>query len=311
MSHNGAGASASLLRRHVTAARAAALGTLVGLAVLVSPASASAGRAAGTISYAALGDSYTAGPLIPDQLTDPVGCLRSSANYPHDAARALGLDLTDISCSGATTADMSSPQSVTLGTNPPQLSAVTSSTGVVSLGIGGNDIGFVSIIENCAALTPWGPTKVGWTCQGYYDPNGHDQIAAAINALAPKVAALIRQIHGLAPSAKIFVVGYPAILPGSGGGCWPQMPFESSDVTYLRAKEIELDQMLAAAAGANGANYVDTYSPSVNHSACASESTRWVEPLVPDSAAAPVHPNANGEAAMAGLLEAAMQRAGI
>jgi hypothetical protein len=36
--------------------------------------------------YVALGDSYTAGPLIPTQLSDPAGCQRSDHNYrtwPH------------------------------------------------------------------------------------------------------------------------------------------------------------------------------------------------------------------------------------
>jgi hypothetical protein len=104
----------------------------------------------------------------------------------------------------------------------------------------------------------------------------------------------------------VFVVGYPAILPNTGNGCWPQMPLVNSDVPYLRAKERQLNAMLQTAANRYGATYVDTYTPSVNHSACASESSRWVEPIVPAAWAAPVHPNANGEAAMAALLQAAI-----
>jgi hypothetical protein len=263
------------------------------------------------VNYVALGDSYTAGALIPVQSTNPLGCFRSNHNYASVTAAALGLSLTDMSCSGATTADMNSAQSVTPGpANPPQLSAVSSSTQVVSLGIGGNDIGFESIVENCVALTPFGPTKVGLTCKGYYDPKGNDSLAAAINALAPKVAGILEQIHGAAPGAKVFVVGYPAILPPSGA-CWPSMPFESGDAQYLRSTEIELDTMLANVAGANGATYVDTFTPSVNHSACTPEGTRWVEPLVPGSLAAPFEPDATGEAGMATILESAMRSAGI
>jgi hypothetical protein len=267
----------------------------------------SASAAFASQSYVALGDSYTAGPLIPDQLPNPAGCLRSDRNYPHVAASALGLALTDVSCSGATTIDMTSAQSVTFGSNPPQLGAVTPSTSVVSIGIGGNDINFAGIIQNCAAASPWGPTKVGWTCYGHYVSNGVDQIAAAINATGPKVSAVLQRIHLLAPNAKVFVVGYPAILPPTGSGCWPQMPLVNSDVGYLRAKQLSLNSMLKTVSLANKSVYIDTYGPSVSHSACASESKRWVEPIVPSAWAAPVHPNATGEAAMATILEGALR----
>src|SRR3712207_570413 len=64
-------------------------------------------------SYVALGDSYTSGPAIPVQQTNPTGCLRSNQNYPHLTARHTGLPaFRDVSCSGATTADMFAAQDV-------------------------------------------------------------------------------------------------------------------------------------------------------------------------------------------------------
>ncbi len=80
-------------------------------------------------NYVALGDSYTAGPLIPDQSLSPLGCLRSDHNYPSLIAPTLGLSgsFTDVSCSGAETNEMFNAQNVTPGpANPPQLSAITS-----------------------------------------------------------------------------------------------------------------------------------------------------------------------------------------
>src|SRR5262249_56835129 len=57
-------------------------------------------------SYVALGDSYTAGPLIPLQETDPLGCLRSDHNYPHLVAGALGVSgFKDPTSSRAETGD--------------------------------------------------------------------------------------------------------------------------------------------------------------------------------------------------------------
>jgi hypothetical protein len=259
-------------------------------------------------AWAALGDSYTAGPLIPDQLADPPGCFRSDHNYPHLAAAALGFVLTDASCSGARLADLTGPQTTDAGTNPPQLLAVTGDDGVVTLGIAGNDIDFTGIVENCIAVTPWGPTRVGRTCQAYYDPGGHDLIAAEIEALQPRLEDALAQIHARAPQAKVLVVGYPAILPAAGFGCWPQMPLTVTDVPYLRLKEVQLNGMLAGAAAAEQATFIDTYTASETHNACTPESRRWVEPVVPAALAFPVHPNAAGEAGLAGVVQAAVAR---
>lgn len=285
--------------------------TAVVSTVALNSAGASTPVSATPPVYVSLGDSYTSGPFIPNQLPDPPGCLRSDHNYPHFTASALRLTLTDVSCSGATTTDMSQPQSTEVGTNPPQFNALSTSTSVVSVGIGGNDIGFVNIIENCGAATPDGPTMVGPNCKSYYDPNGDDHLAASIAALAPKIGTMLQTIHAKSRHAKVFVVGYPAILPPTGTGCWPQMPLTTTDVPYLRQTEIELDQMLASEAAAHRATYVDTYTPSQLHNACTSEFVRWVEPVVPNAPAAPVHPNAAGEAAMAGMVQSAMKAQGI
>ena len=60
-----------------------------------------------------------AGPLIPKQHGKPFACLRSDHNYPSLVARALRLTkFTDVSCSAATTADMSRPQQVLFGAQP-------------------------------------------------------------------------------------------------------------------------------------------------------------------------------------------------
>ncbi len=243
----------------------------------------------GSLRYVALGDSYTAGPLIPNQSLSPLGCLRSDHNYPHLVQPGLTTaTFTDISCSGATTDDMFAAQSTEIGTNPPQLDALTADTRVVTLGIGGNDIGFTSIIENCVRLNPFDP------CKDDYVHGSTDDISVRIAATAPKVDATIAAIHARAPSARVHVVGYPVILPASGYGCWPTVPITPTDVPYLRSKEIELNTMLAARAAAGGASYVDTYTSSVGHDVCKGTGTKWVEGLVPTSPAAPVHPNALG-----------------
>jgi hypothetical protein len=283
-----------------------------GLAVLAT-AGVLTGCTSGGTRYVSLGDSYTAGPLIPKQQLDPFGCLRSDHDYPHLTATSLHLSLTDVSCSGAETKDMTSPQSVPFGgTNLPQFDAIDKSTKVVSVGIGGNDIQFTTIVENCLASSPIGPTRVGQTCKGFYTAGGVDQLAAVISATAPKVAGVIAGIRQRAAShVKIFVMGYPALLPATGTGCWPQVPLTTVDVPYLRQVAMELNGMLRSVATSNGAIYVDTYTSGLPFNACTSASTRYVEPLIPTNPAAPVHPNARGMAHDAALLIAAMKRAGV
>jgi GDSL-like Lipase/Acylhydrolase family len=268
------------------------------LAVAMLVALAALAGAARAANYVALGDSYAAGPVIPNQIA-PLGCLKSDHNYAHLAAPTIGLTLRDPSCSGATTADMTNPQETELGTNPPQFDSLDAETTRVSLTIGGNDIGFSEVALSCVTLNPFSTP-----CKDKYDSGGKDQIAERIAATAPKVAAVLQGIHTRSPSAKVFVVNYAAIFPETGFGCWPQMPIGFGDVPYLRSKEKELNAMLATQAAANGATVVDWYKASIGHDACKGSSTRWVEPVVPTNPAAPIHPNLAGMTGAAGILAA-------
>lgn len=271
-------------------------------AFLVSPGAAEARKP--PQSYVALGDSYTAGPLIPLQENDPLGCLRSDHNYPHLVAAALAVPtFRDPSCSGAETADMANAQNVDPGPNPPQFDSLDAGTQLVTLGIGGNDIGFTEIAESCAS-----PTPTGHPCQDRYVVNGHDELAERIDNTAPKVAAVLQGIHQRSPKARIFVVAYLAILPESGPGCWPQLPMTPEDVPYLRGVEKKLNAMLAQQAAANRATFVDAYTASIGHDACQLPGTRWVEPVIPASPAAPVHPNLFGMQGYAAAVQAAINR---
>ena len=91
-------------------------------------------------TYVALGDSYTAGPLIRWMRSDPPTCLRSTRNYPAVLAQWLEVeDLVDVSCSGADTGNITASQSWFGRRAPAQLSAVTADSDLVTLGVGGND----------------------------------------------------------------------------------------------------------------------------------------------------------------------------
>lgn len=199
---------------------------------------------------------------------------------------------------------MTSPQSVLLGTNAPQFSRLAADDSVVTLTIGGDDIGFLGILETCAKLSL--TDLFGNPCQRHYTTGGTDQLAAAINATASKVAAVLTGIHDAAPSARVLVVGYPDILPATGHGCWPLAPFAFGDVPYLRGIEVDLNQMLARTAAANDAVFVNTYQATIGHDACTAPGVRDVEGLIPASLAYPFHPNRRGEQVMADQVVAAL-----
>jgi len=301
MRHGASHDTAARPRHRVRAAlprlvTAVAAGSLL---VTVAPGAASAAtrsgllRASSAFNYSSLGDSYTAGPLIPNLTGSPAGCARSTHNYPSLVAAAAGVaSFHDVSCQGADTTSMKHSESV------------PSSTTLVTLQIGGNDINFINIIINCTTLSLTDP--FGAPCKKHYTSGGTDKLKAAINATAPKVAADLQGIHADAPNARVLLVGYPVILPNSGNGCWPVVPIASGDVPYLRGVEQELNAMLATEAAANNATFVDTYTASIGHDVCKGTGVKWVEGLIPTSPAAPFHPNALGEKSMAQQVLAAL-----
>src|SRR3954453_7478123 len=164
------------------------LATVLALALCATPALAD--------SYVSLGDSYVAGPFIPLPTPQPWGCLKSDHNYARLAAPRLGLDLRDPSCSGAETDDMTQTQGVSPGPNPPQFDALGADTTLVTLGIGGNDIGFSSPARACSSTS-----RSGSPCHDKYVVNGVDEISRRIADTAPKVASVLQGIHTRAPNA--------------------------------------------------------------------------------------------------------------
>jgi lysophospholipase L1-like esterase len=248
--------------------------TLLGATATTASAALSVSR---VHHYVALGDSYTSGPFIPVQRTDPLGCGRSTANYPSVLADSLGVDdFDDVSCAGADTTNLTRPQSVPFnGTNPPQLGALRIDTDLVTLGIGGNDFGvFGSIISTCPGLRKGDPA--GSPCQEHFATNGVDTVKTAIGTIEPRVGAVLAAIHQRSPGARVLVVGYPRIAPPSGY-CPDVLPFADGDYGWLNEVEQNLNQALSDAVEADGnAAYVDTFGPSLGHDACARGGSAWI-----------------------------------
>ncbi|MCD9140761.1 SGNH/GDSL hydrolase family protein [Streptomyces albireticuli] len=274
----------------------AVLGAATALAAAVAAPATAAQAQEGTPTtgqrYVALGDSYTSAPGVPEQSGGD--CARSSVNYPALTAKALGIgSFKDVSCSGAKTDDMWRAQ----GDNPPQLNTLGRSTRLVTVGIGGNDIGFGDIIGTCAQLSATDPA--GDPCRKKFTAGGSDELTKRIADTAPKIAKVLKDVHARAPYARVVLVGYPAIMPDNGVGCFPAVPIAAGDVPYLRDTEKHLNTMLKEQARKAGVRYADTYAPTVGHDVCKPTADRWIEGAQPENPAAPFHPNAKGESAMA------------
>src|SRR5215210_6462884 len=163
---------------------------LLALLAALAAALALAGPAAAASRYVSLGDSYAAGPLIPVQLP-PFGCLKSSNDYGHLAQQQLRFpEYRDPSCSGAKTNHMTQTQNVSPGPNPPQFDSLTAGTSMATLTIGGNDIGFSSIAQDCFVTQP----TAGSPCKDKYTAGGQDEISRRIAETAPKVAGVLQGI---------------------------------------------------------------------------------------------------------------------
>ncbi|ANZ13978.1 SGNH/GDSL hydrolase family protein [Streptomyces noursei] len=266
------------------------------LTVTTTPAAAHAAAPAGTGKYVALGDSYAAGAGVPAQSAGL--CLRSDRNYGHLVAAALSpSSYVDKTCAGAKVGALTTAQTdLGIVVNGPQLDAVTPDTSLITLTLGGNnlgtsDVGFVDVVVACSALSLTNP--FGAPCRNFYG----DTLSRRLDSAAAQLTDGLRKLSAKAPKAKVVVVGYPAVLPDDPTTCVGQMPVTTGDLRFLRSVMGELNEKVERTATAAGATYVDTLGPTKGHDSCSA--SRWIEGLLPTSPAAPLHPNARGERAMA------------
>lgn len=274
-------------------------------AALVTVVGSSSAGASPALHYVALGDSFTADPGVSGLASgiSPL-CIQSAADYPHQVGAAAGLVTTDVSCSGATSGNMTSSQYPGVA---PQFNALSSTTNVVTVGIGGNDNNlFISALVSCGIIDLPDFLNIGAPCQFVFG----NTFAHAISGDASTIAGVIQGIHSRSPGATVFVVGYPDILPQSGN-CYPKMPLTTGDTSYLNGVEKDLNAMLSSEAAANNAVFVDTFTPSIGHDACKSGSNQWVNAIVATNGGISVHPTPNGVTETTKLVEAALAGKGI
>lgn len=238
-----------------------------------APARAAAVTLPAVIDYVALGDSYSAAPLVPGPparpgvRNDPVQCVRSWNNYPAFLAGYLGVrSYTDVTCSGADTSDLVQPQGGDTPYAAPQVAALSAETDLVTLGIGGNDLGlFGSLISECGRLARAHPGATA-PCRRHFTVHGVDTKRRDARRIQARVTTAVREVRAAAPHARVIVVGYPRILPRHG--TCDRVGFAAGDAAWGFRVEQVLNRSLRRAAQTAGARYVGFGRASSGHDAC-------------------------------------------
>lgn len=236
-------------------------------------------------SYVALGSSFAAGPGL-----EPVAdadCFRSEDNYANHVAAALELNLTDVSCTGATTDN-----------TPVQIESVTEDTTLVTITLGGNDIGYATSLDEYACLDI-----------GLCETISVDQAAIddGLATIADELVTTLDLIKDRAPEALVLLVTYPRIVPPAGETC-ADMPLTAEHADFARTVGEGLDTAFRDAAARSGAQLVDVYSASSERGVCEPDDP-WVGGLPPGTAPSgtfPFHPTAAGMQAVAELIVRAL-----
>jgi lysophospholipase L1-like esterase len=246
--------------------------------------SAKAAKLAKGDVYVSLGSSLASGFGIANQSTP---CGRSDKSYAPIVAAKYGLQLVDVSCGAAVVPNvLDRPQ----GANPPQIDAVTADTKLITIGLGGNDIGY-----NGTALACGDPTTV---C------TAPPTLAADEAALPAKLDAMLAALQAKAPAATIVVVTYPREFPKRN--C-PALSLTDEELSMLQQMGATVEKALVAAAKKAHVLLADPYVQRGDHTACASESKRWTAGnQVTDGFA--YHPTALGHQEMATLITKALKR---
>jgi lysophospholipase L1-like esterase len=263
---------------------AAALAATV-LAVAAPPASAAEKR---PVTYAALGDSYSSGVGTPDPDPAVPACDRTPFAWPYQVGVALGWQTVNIACSGATTQDIVAP----FGGQPAQtalLAALRPRPRVVSITVGGNDIGFGPVLAQCF---------VG-NCTAAVAASE----VAMVTLLPGRLARTYRAVEAADPRARLVVVGYPRLFPRSASAVTGCPWLSGRERRSLNHAAAVLDGVIAVEAFLAGATYVDIRDSLAGHELCTADS--WLVPLPAPGAA---HPTVQGQQAIAAVVTRALAR---
>ncbi len=263
---------------------------------------------AGGVQYVALGSSFAAGPGVGLRAPDsPTACTRSAGNYAALLADRQGLDLTDVSCSGATTVHVLEGGQYF---QPAQLDALHPDTQLVTVTIGGNDVSYLGDL-------------IAWSCQANPDvvpflwqllacsPTPQAQVEGEFEQLAGRMTRIAEEVQERSPEAVLVLVDYVTVLPGSGS-CPDRLPVTDEQLERGRHVAARLAAVTAAVADESGARLVQASELTRGHDVCSTDA--WVSghtmPATPLTfAPLAYHPTEEAMQVVSDAIAAALERA--
>jgi lysophospholipase L1-like esterase len=277
---------------------------LLSLCAVVSEARPPAARLAAGDHYVAMGSSFAAGPGVTTPADSPPNrCTRSRDNYAHQIAARLALELTDVSCGGATTAHILGRWNEL----PPQLDALRRDTKLVTITIGGNDVGYIAgLFAASCAERPTTTLCRGFAARQTLTPQPQTDEAAWL-ALESHLDQIAGEVRRRSPAARLVFVDYLTILPRKA--LCSAMPLGLAQAKAARAKAARLAAVTARVADKAGALIVRASQLSARHGACATHA--WMNGF-PAEGSSPAlvgyHPNLAGMTAVADAIERRLRR---
>ncbi|MHC5905276.1 SGNH/GDSL hydrolase family protein [Streptomyces sp. S6] len=240
------------------------------LLALTGALTAGAGSAqAATGGYVALGDSYSSGVGSGSYISSSGDCKRSTKAYPYlwNAANSPS-SFTFAACSGAVTSDVLSSQ----------LGGLNSSTGLVTISIGGNDAGFVDVMTTCVLGSDSTCLNRINTAKSFVDSTLPGRLDSVYSAISSK-----------APNAHVVVLGYPRFYK-LGQSC---VGLSEAKRSALNGASDYIDAAIAKRAADHGFTFGDVRTTFAGHEIC--DGTPWLHSLELLNLGESYHPTAAGQ----------------
>jgi lysophospholipase L1-like esterase len=256
------------MRRSRIAVLVASLLLAIG-SVLTGASAATASQNALNGGYVALGDSYSSGVGAGSYISSSGDCKRSTKAYPYLWAAAHSpSSFSFTACSGARTGDVLSGQ----------LGPLNSSTGLVSISIGGNDAGFADVMTTCVFQSDSACLSRIATARAYVD-----------STLPGNLNNVYSAIRNRAPSATVVVLGYPRFYK-LGTTC---LGLSETKRKAINDASDHLNNKTAAVARSHGFSFGDVRTTFAGHEICSGSS--WLHSVNWANIGDSYHPTASGQ----------------
>ncbi|MBX7546836.1 SGNH/GDSL hydrolase family protein [Streptomyces sp. NPDC004232] len=257
--------------RHTRMAACCSALLLATACLATAPATAQGAPRTPAPGYVALGDSYSSGVGAGDYLPGRTECKRSSRSYPMLwAAAHHAASFAFPACNGAKVGDVLTGQ----------LGALGPGTRLVTLTVGGSDVGFGSAMAICAL---GGPVP----CLAAVS----QARAVMADALPHGLDRLYSAIRDRAPAARVVVLGYPHLYHLKGT-C--RSGLQDAERAAIDSAVDRLDAVIAGRAAGHGFSFADVRDAFAGHEICSR--SPWLHSVDPFALTESYHPTAPGQA---------------